>query len=187
MESPDAAAYNPFDFRTSRVSLFAARKSHQLDDHFLTDDKLQTLTEIVDLVSYQHMRRVLLFLLHRNRLFVLAYCLLYLVLTAAYLEVYVGELVFEGVELLVVHLYGLFEVSDDLLDRDLCLELGVGELSELCFLTFLELFSHLYVSLLFVDLLDDLHFLFVPLLLFFVLRDHFYLVLLVFGIFLLVI
>lgn len=187
MKSPDAAAYNPFDFRTSRVSLFAARKSHQLDDHFLTDDKLQTLTEIVDLVSYQHMRRVLLFLLHRYWLLVLAYGLLYLVLTAAYLEVYVGELVFEGVELFVVHFYGLFEVSYDLLDRDLCLEFGVGELSELCFLTFLQLFGHLHVSLLFVYLLDYLHFFLVSLLLFFILRDHFYLVLLVFGIFLLII
>lgn len=35
----------------------------------------------------------------------LAYGLLYLVLAAAYLKVYVGELVLEGVELLVVHLY----------------------------------------------------------------------------------
>ena len=90
MEGADAAAHDPLYFSAGGVSLFAAGKTHQLYYHFLADDELQALTEIIDLVSYQHMCWVLLLLLHSDRLLVLADGPLYLVFAAADLEVYVG-------------------------------------------------------------------------------------------------
>lgn len=105
VEGSDAAANYSFYFRAGGISLFAARQPHQLDYHFLADDKLQVLAKIVDLVSNQHMSRILLLLLHSDRLLVLSDGLLYLILAAADLEVDVGELVLESIEFLVVHLY----------------------------------------------------------------------------------
>lgn len=97
MEGADAAAHDSLDFCASGIALLATGKTHQLDYHFLTDDKLQALPKIVDLISNQNMCWVFLFFLHSDWLFMLAYCLLYLIFTAAYFEVYVGKFVLKGV------------------------------------------------------------------------------------------
>ncbi len=70
------------------------------------------------------MDRIFLALLHYGQLFWLLYGLFELIIAAADLKIYVGELIFDGIEDFHIHLERFLQIDDDLINGHLGLDFG---------------------------------------------------------------